>query len=177
MIWGKSFRFNWNCCNCLTILITPPCNRPSGIHIFAEFWEKTSPSWLPLGYCLGSVADPDIQIRGGGGGGGCGHPDPELRPPLYPPLRLYGVAVLTSLPVWNLGNPLHIALTIRTTKFTLFILRNRLLYIFYLFLFKTNMNNEIHWFYKRHKSDRVETNDSPGIGKSGTAQQVFEWGG
>ena len=83
MIWGKTFRFNWNCCNCLTILITPPCNRPSGIHIFAEFWEKTSPSWLSLGNSLGSVADPDIQIRRGwegeGGGGGCGHPDPELR--------------------------------------------------------------------------------------------------
>ena len=32
MIWGKTFRFNWNCCNCLTN-ITPPCNRPSGMSI------------------------------------------------------------------------------------------------------------------------------------------------
>ena len=28
------------------------------------------------------------------------------------------------------------------------------------------MNNEIHWFYRRHKSDRVETNDSRGIGEA-----------
>ena len=61
---------------------------------------------------------------GGGGGGGGGHPDPGLRgmpslekkffrpfgpqfdlkireggPPVHPLLRLYGVAVLTALPV------------------------------------------------------------------------------
>ena len=32
-------------------------------------------------YTYSSVADPDLQIRGGGGGGGQGggHPDPEIR--------------------------------------------------------------------------------------------------
>ena len=52
---------------------------PSQQDHLKQFQESLSPTpaTSPLGY-LGesSVADPDLQIRGGGGGGG--HPHPEM---------------------------------------------------------------------------------------------------
>ena len=71
MIWGKTFRFNWNFCNCLTILITPPVTDPVECPYLRRVLGEnfTELADLPLG----SVADPDmldIQIRGGAGGGG-----------------------------------------------------------------------------------------------------------
>ena len=40
-----------------------------------------------------TVADPDLQIRGGGGGGG--HPDPEIRAGGWSEKKLFGPSALS----------------------------------------------------------------------------------